>query len=101
MGTEFYKYLNTFGTVGGVAFTFFALTLPLDFLTKVTVVFLLGVPAIVVPLFIYAHTKKMMLEAGHSDRCSRKIARMYMLRASLWSEFKIMSDKDDGKRWWH
>lgn len=100
VGVDGYKYLTPIGMVGGPVLTFMALIAPVDILTKLTAIFLLGLPAIGAPLYNYHDTKKIMLEAGHSEICSRKIAVMYMFRAALYSEFKIMTTKDDGKRWW-
>ena len=60
---------------------------------------------LVVPWFItlplaYRDDKKEMLKAGHTEQCSKKVTQKAMLYASLWSDFKIMKDKDDGKRIW-
>lgn len=77
-----------------------ALSVPIDIQTKLTMTLLLGIPAHALPPWNYFDTKKLMIQAGHSEDCSRRISRIYMLRASLYSKFKIMNNKDDGKRWW-
>ena len=100
VGVDAYKYINTFATFSGVTIMILVLSSSVSVLSKLISIVFLGIPAALVPPYNYFDTKKIMLEAGHSEDCSRKIARMYMLRASLWSEFKIMTEKDDGKRVW-
>lgn len=98
VGVDGYKYLTTIGIVGGPTLTLLVLFSPVSIQSKLIAIFLLGLPAIGAPLYSYFDTKKTMLKAGHSEKCSRKITFMYMLRASLWSEFKIMTSEDDGRR---
>lgn len=98
VGVDGYKYLTSIGTLGGVAFTLLVLFSTVDILSKLTVIFLLGLPAILGPALSYVHTKEIMLKAGHSEGCSSKIAFKYTLRASVWSEFRIMKAVDDNKR---
>lgn len=43
----------------------------------------------------YKHAKKNMLEWGHTEYCSRKIARQVMTHASTWSQFKTMKEKEN------
>jgi hypothetical protein len=100
VGIEAYLYLNVLAGIGGILFMFLALFSPISLLSKLIAVFLLGLPAIALPLYNYFDTKKIMVEAGHADECSKKIALAYMFRASLWSQFKIMKDEDDGTRSW-
>lgn len=104
VGTEWYKYGNIFAWIFSALFALWVLLsvlfLSLNFWYAIIPLFLLCMAIFPIPLN-YRTTKAKMIKAGHSEECSRKIARMYTLRASLWSEFKIMEDKDDGKRVWH
>lgn len=98
IGVDGYKYLNTFGALGGIVFMLIILFSPVSIQSKLFAIFLFGLPATGAPLYNYLETKKIMQKAGHSETCSRRIAFSYMFRASLWSEFKIMESKDDSKR---
>lgn len=98
VGVDGYKYLTLIGILGGVTVTLLILFSTVDILSKLTAIFLLGLPATVGPVLNYVHTKKIMLKAGHSEGCGSKIAFKYTLRASVWSEFRIMKAVDDDKR---
>lgn len=100
VGTDVYIVFNAFAFVVAIVFTILGLFSHINILHKLTLIFLFGIPAIALPFFFYKDAKKTMLKAGHSEGCSRKIAKMVTPRASLWSDFEIMKDKDDGKRVW-
>lgn len=96
VGTEAYKYLNIFCVSGGIGITLLALVANIDVLSKLIAIVLFGIPATAVLPLNYGGAKKAMLRAGHTEKCSRKIARMVTLRASLWGDkFKIMKDEDN------
>lgn len=45
---------------------------------------------ILVPRSYYVDAKKDMLKEGHSKECSEKIAKLVVLHAGMWSNFRIM-----------
>jgi hypothetical protein len=100
VGFTYFKYLNILSVVIFAVLTIWGLLVGINMWYEL-LSFLFFVMAILFIPIDYRTTKAKMLKAGHSEECSRKIARMYTLRASLWSDFKIMEDKDDGKRVWH
>jgi hypothetical protein len=99
VGVDGYKYLNSIAILGGLAITFIIVFSQISLQASLFAIFLFGLPATVAPLYNFLETKRIMLLAGHSESCSRRVAFMYMLRASIWSEFRIMKEKDDSRRW--
>ena len=101
VGTEIYKYLNVFAIAWSLAFTPYAVLSGISISYKLLFICIFGIPAIVLPYTEYKRALKVMLKAEHTKKCSQKIARMAMIRASLWgANLTIMKDKDDGKRSW-
>ena len=90
VGIDAYKYFNTFAMVVGIVFTLWALSSNISLVNKLILVAVLGLPAVLLPPYNYKYAKRIMQKADHSENCSRKIARIVMFRASLWSEFKII-----------
>lgn len=66
---------------------------------ETTLVTKLGIIAgiILLPLLLalsfYRHAKKIMLKAGHTESCSRKVAKQAAIHYGLYSEFRII-EKD-------
>jgi hypothetical protein len=93
-----YKYLNGVAIIGGLTLTFTVLFSHVNLQTSLLAIFLFGLPATIAPLYNFFETKNLMRQADHTESCTRRVAFSYMLRASVWSEFKIMNSKDDGRR---
>lgn len=96
VGMKPYRFVNTF-FLPLVVLGLCALIVILDASLLVKVVSVLGVILFFVLLSrsYYSHAEKEMLLGGHSEECSRKIAYLALLYAGLWSEFKIMKNKEN------
>lgn len=101
VGSKFYAVANPLGFAISMFIIAVAFINDADLQTKIGVVALLGVTWIVALSVNYSLTKKDMIQAGHSAPCGHRVGLWVMVLGSLWSEFKIMKSKDDGKRlWW-
>jgi hypothetical protein len=101
VGAKMYSVANPVGFLCCVVLILWIAFSNADTVIKFSAFSLLGIPWIIGIWADYASTKRRMLKAKHSSFCSRKIAQWVMVYGSLWSEFKIMKSKDDGKRsWW-
>ncbi|MDX2776430.1 hypothetical protein PV379_03630 [Streptomyces caniscabiei] len=65
------------------------------FATKVVIIACIAITPTLLARSFYKHARKKMLQWGHTEYCSRKIARQVMTHASAWSQFKIMKDKEN------
>lgn len=100
VGAKFYAVMNPIGLLLSMFLIVWIMVVNVDVSIKVGVTLILGLPWVIGMYGDYSHAKKTLIEAGHSLVCSQKIARLAALYGGLWSEFKIMKDKDDGKRAW-
>lgn len=94
LGMELYKYVNPAAWLGGLILTGWVILGGHGLLNSMIVLLLLGLPSVYLPsvylpLSNYRDVMKKMTQWGHAEYCSQRIARMRMLRASLWSEFKV------------
>lgn len=101
VGSKMFAVLNPLGFIFSMAVVVWVLQTPADWMTKTGITLVLGVSWWVMIFVNYYYSKKTLLDAGHTVMCSRKIGLIALLHSSLWSDFKIMKEKDDGKRlWW-
>lgn len=47
--------------------------------------------AVFIPRSYYVDARKDMLKEGHSEECSNRIAKLVVLHAGMWSDFRIMN----------
>lgn len=101
VGAKLYAVLNPIGILASTLAILWIIAANVDFEVKLGIIAIFGLPWPVGLYGDYVITKKQMLKAEHSEPCSHKIGQLVMLYGSLWSEFKIMTSKDDGERlWW-
>ena len=97
VGMKYYKYANIMVVPLYLFFmVFFALGLEPPLL-KVGVVLGMLLFIILLPLSEYIDVKNTMLKAGHSESCSKNIAKLATMHFGLWSQFKII-DKSKGSK---
>ena len=99
VGGKFYAIMNPIAMILSVALILFVTSVNIDILSKISVFCIFGLSWIIGLYFNYTLTKKEMLKSSHSQSCSRRFGLWEMLYGSLWSDFKIMKTKDDGKRY--
>lgn len=100
LGSIFYGVMNPVSLIGGIAISLWAAFIDMGIGVKIGLFAILVAPWLIFIPTTYKDIYKQMLKSGHSEDCSKKVARLATPYASLWSNFKIMKDKDDGKRLW-
>lgn len=96
VGMRPYRFVNTFILPLSIA-SLCALVAILDislFIRIVSVVCILLFFTLLSKSY-YSHAKKEMLQRKHTEECSHKVAHMAVLYAGIWSEFRIMKDKEN------
>lgn len=93
VGQKLQSYINVgLGIPIAIFFFFLFLLSNMSFLTKLYILIPLTLVCILLPRSFYKAGRKMMLDADHSDYCSRKIGRLVMKHAGAHSPFGIMKN---------
>lgn len=95
VGMKMFNVLNIF--CSGVALFFFTIILigHAELWIKVVVLVPFAGICILLPRWYYINAQKIMIKAGHSDSCSKKIGFLAALYAGGYSNFTIMKAKVD------
>lgn len=91
VGMKLYPYVNAVVLVGATWFLWLFLPSTIPLVAKLAMLVVFGLAGLLL-LSFYKDGKKMMIKAGHSEDCGRKIGRLVMLHAGTYSPFVIMKD---------
>lgn len=96
VGMKLYRFTNIFILIPiCVGFSVLIALGSAGIMTKMLIVTCLILTPILLGWSHYLHAKNRMQKDGHSEECSQKIAYLVMLYAGMWSEFKIMKNKEN------
>jgi hypothetical protein len=90
VGAKLYRFVNIFFMIPGCMFIgWFAI------MAKSILLGCLVLLSVIMCRVDYVQARKTMLQHGHTEDCSRKIAYLAVLYSGTWSEFKIMKNKEN------
>lgn len=96
VGAKLNRFINTFFIIPGCAFlSLIFIVGSLEIIMKIGAVLCIVLIPVVLSWIAYSHAKKEMLNGGHTEYCSRKIAYLAVLYDGTYGDFKIMKDKEN------
>lgn len=93
VGMVLYPIVNIIGVIGVVVILSVFLLAEISPLVKVGALFVTGLVTLL-PISYYKRAKDMMIKAGHTGECSRKVGRIITLHGGTYSPFCIMKVKE-------
>lgn len=94
VGVAIYKYLNLVLGIPSIVLLFALVLLAgIPILAKLGAVTIMAFVLVLLSRYYYLEAKRIMLQAGHTEACSRRMGWQAMIHGGGYSDFKIMNSK--------